>query len=198
MAQAAPLMYGGTPRKLPRVLSPREAQRLLSVPTEIPWHRSAIAIGLYAGLRVSEILNLKVGDFDFEEMTLRVRRGKGRRDSTLPLNPKLTPYVAPLIETLPKDHFLFESYRRPGRPLTRQAFSLAIEAIAISIGLIGVHPHTLRHTYGTELQKRGGDLAKTQRLMRHSNVQSTMLYVHLAVEDVRRLAEELDFDDLPK
>lgn len=195
-----PSRSGGI-RRLPRVLTASEAKRLLAI-AQSPRDRAIVAIGLYAGLRVSEIRNLVVEDIDQETGLIHVRQGKGGKDSTLPLNPLLAPYLLPLLEGKAPDLPLFPApypatgHMAPDGKLTTRAIEYMIGRLAAQAGLRGVHPHTLRHTYGTELQRRGGDIAKTQRLMRHANIQTTMIYVHLAVEDVRRLANELDFETI--
>lgn len=185
---------GPPPRELPRVLSPAEARALLAVTADKPKHQAMIAIGLYAGLRCAEILNLTVGDIDTEQSLIQVRQGKGGRDARLPLNIKLRRYLLPFLDG-----------REPQAPLitgpddvspysTRALRHIVTEA-AQKAGLPGhVHVHTLRHTFGTEVQRLGGDVARTQKLMRHSNIQTSMIYVHLVVDDVRPLADGLDFD----
>jgi len=156
-----------------------------------------IAIGLYTGLRAREIVNLKVGDIDTEQALVHVYKGKGGRDARLPLNPKLLPYLLPFLDRSLSAPLI--PGRWPDRGYSPRMLGYAVSGAAARAGLPGhVHVHTLRHTFGTELQRRGGDLAKTQRLMRHANIQTTMIYVHLAMDDVRPLADELDFEPVPE
>jgi integrase len=178
---------------LPRVLAPAEARRLLAAAADNPKHQALIAIGLYAGLRAAEIVALKVSDIDHEQGLIRVRLGKGGREGIVPLNPRLLPYIKPFLGGEPEAPLVPGRY--PRQHYATRSLQEAVADAASRAGLSGhVHPHTLRHTFGTEVQRRTKDLAKTQRLLRHQNVQTTMIYVHLAVDDVREYSDELDFD----
>lgn len=186
-------MIGQTIKRLPRVLSPGEARLLLATTAAAFKHQAMIAIGLYAGLRCQEILTLQVGDIDEEEGLIRVRQGKGGQDATLPLNPKLMRYIAPFLRGREADQPLVPG--PAGQPYSGRALRKIVTRAAAKAGLAGhVHVHTLRHTYGTELQRHGKDVYRTKRLMRHASIKSTELYIHLAVEDIRPLADELDFE----
>lgn len=187
-----PKRSGGPPRPLPRVLSPGEARKLLAAAVSPKW-RAIFAIGLYTGLRAAEITSLRVSDIDTEQMILHVRKGKGGKAARVPLPPRLLPYIAPFLGRSPNLPLI--PGQREDKPYCTRALRYAVRTAAARAGLPGhVHVHTLRHTFGTEVQRRGRDLARTQRLMRHEDVQTTMIYVHLAIDDVRPLADDLDFD----
>ncbi len=185
------ITYQRAPQRVPVVLSREEVARLLAaVPTLR--ERAAMEIAYGAGLRLNEVLNLKLTDVDGERMILRVDQGKGRKDRNVMLSPKL-------LETL-------RTYWRRGRPrvwlfpgqggkrhlhptILQRAFKQAKVEARITKP---VSFHSLRHTFATHLLESGVNVRTIQALLGHRSLGSTQRYVHVAGDYLRQTRSPLD------
>src|SRR5262249_36261674 len=177
-------------RRLPEFLRPAESDALLSAATRRR-DRLILLISLGAGLRVSEITKLRIEHVDTVASTIFVSQGKGKKDRYVPIPSWL---CAALREWIGKrgTGWMFPSPRKEGRPLTTRAVQYMTHKITAAAGLIKhVHPHTLRHSYATNLLRSGADLPDIQRLMGHANLATTAVYLHVAVERLAPTVERL-------
>ncbi len=182
------------PQRLPLVLSVEECLALISAPditTHIGGRDTAMLTLLYAtGLRVSELVNLRLQNLDLAEAVVRVR-GKGGKERIVPLPPD----VLRLLETYcshVRPHFLrdetedafFLSNR--GHAMTRMQFWNIIKKHCRQIGLpANTSPHTLRHSFATHLLAGGANLRSIQEMLGHSSLAITQIYRHVSNEDTR-------------
>lgn len=185
------------PRKLPHVLSQKEMADLLAAPdtTERLGARDrAILEMLYAaGLRVSELISLRVLDVDMQAGMVRVF-GKGAKERLVPLYDRAIRLVdqyirdwRPLFKPLEPALFL----NRSGKGLTRQAIWKMVNARARQAGIqTGLSPHTFRHSFATHLLEGGADLRSVQVLLGHADIAATELYTHVQAERIGRVHRE--------
>ena len=190
--------YAKGEKKLPVVLSQGEAKNLLQAVDNMK-HLTMILLAYSAGLRVSEIANLELKDLDSDRMTIHVRKGKGRKDRIVPLSPVLL--------SIARQHWLIERPRKflfPGRDPKRPISTSTIAKVvrnAARAALIKkvVTPHTLRHSFATHHLEGGTDLPTLQRLMGHSSLKSTFVYLHVSTDKIRAAKTPLelltDFDE---
>ncbi len=172
-------------RKLPEVLSLADVDRLLVAPdrrTARGRRDAAMIETLYAtGLRVSELVKLRVEDVDLVAGCLRAT-GKGRKQRLVPLGAAAVDLIrAWLDDGRPNvaSPALFVS--RLGRPMTRQAFWKQLGAYARAAGITGaIYPHRLRHSFATHLLARGADLRAVQAMLGHADVSTTQIYTHVS------------------
>lgn len=145
-----------------------------------------IAIGVYAGLRVSEIRNLDRTDVDLEELTVLVRHGKGDKDRELPLHRRAAAAITAYLDAREdKDPALILS--RQGSRISVRALQRLVLAIAREAGLSKhVTPHKLRHTFATLLLEEDVDLRVIQELLGHESIATTELYVAVSQRRKRR------------
>lgn len=171
------------PKRLPKVMTVEEINAILNQNlTEI---QSVILELLYGcGLRVSELVNLKVSDIDIKSKYLQCI-GKGSKERLVPLGKKA---VSALNKFLPKRDFSVKKYNlktknllinNEGRQLTRQDVYTFISEQGKKIHK-HISPHTLRHSFATHLLENGADLRVVQELLGHSNVSTTQLYTHIS------------------
>jgi len=177
--------------KLPVVLTPEEVLLLLeSAPG--PRDKAALAVAYGAGLRLSEITNLKVSDIDSKRMLLRVEQGKGQRDRNGMLSPRLLEVLREWWLIGQPTTWLF-----PGRdPLvaisTKQIYR-AVRNTAADIGIKKrVSPHTLRHSFATHMLEQGVDIRLIQVALGHSKLDTTARYAHVASKVLRDMVSPLD------
>jgi len=185
------------PRKLPTVLSPDEAARLIAATTCLK-HRAALSVAYGAGLRVAEVAALKVGDIDSERMTICIERGKGGRYRHALLSPNLLGMLRAWWQegrqqgVMRPGGWLFPG-QDPASSISTRQLSRVVEAAAEAAGLTkNVSPHTLRHSFATHLLEDGVDIRVIQVLLGHAKLDNTALYTRVATKVVRTVTSPLD------
>jgi integrase/recombinase XerD len=176
-------------RSLPRSLTEEEVEALLAAPavSDPLGHRDRTMLEvLYAtGLRVSELVNLKLAQVNLNQGVLKIV-GKGNRERMIPLGEEAVQWIqqflqGPRVEILleRQTDFLFPTRR--GDRMTRQAFWHIIKRYARKAGVNkDLSPHTLRHAFATHLLNHGADLRVVQLLLGHSDLSTTQIYTHVA------------------
>ena len=185
------------PRKLPAVLSVEEVGRLLEAAPG-PKHKAALGTAYGAGLRVSEVVALKVGDIDSTRMLIRVEQGKGRKDRNAMLSPQLLALLRQWWrEGKRRGVMLPEGWLFPGRnclePLSTRQLNRAVHEAAEAAGIKKrVSPHTLRHSFATHLLEQDVDIRVIQVLLGHSKLDTTALYARVATKTIRAVTSPLE------
>lgn len=178
-------------RKLPRILSREEVKTLLEAPRTLR-HRVLLATLYGAGLRVSEVIQLKVTDIDAPRSVLWVRQGKGRRDRQTLLSAKLLELLRAYWRGERPVAWLFPNNTATG-PISPKAVFLACRSAARLAGISKpVHPHSLRHAFATHLLESGTNLRTIQILLGHANLETTARYLQVADLAVRSTSSPLD------
>jgi site-specific recombinase XerD len=181
-------------KTLPEILSPAEVRRLLEATTTRK-QRALLATTYAAGLRVSEVVRLRLQDIDAERMSLRVEQGKGGKDRYTLLSPRLLAELRAYWREYRPPQWLF-SARGGQRPLdisTAQKFYYAAKRHAGITKRGGIH--ALRHAFATHLLEAGTDLHTIQRLLGHGDLRTTMRYFHLARQTVLATPSPLEWLD---
>jgi integrase/recombinase XerD len=185
------------PRKLPAVLSVEEVGRLLEAAPG-PKHKAALGTAYGAGLRVSAVVALKVGDIDSTRMLIRVEQGKGRKDRNAMLSPQLLALLRQWWrEGKRRGVMLPEGWLFPGRnclePLSTRQLNRAVHEAAETAGIKKrVSPHTLRHSFATHLLEQDVDIRVIQVLLGHSKLDTTALYARVATKTIRAVTSPLE------
>ena len=185
------------PRRLPVVLSREEVARLLEATSNLKY-KAAFSIAYGAGLRISEVVSLKISDIDSERMTLHVEQGKGRKDRYAMLSPVLLDILRRWWREghgrglLLDGGWLFPG-QNPVNPLSTRQLSRAIRAAAAD-AQIGkrVSMHLLRHSYATHLLEQKVDIRLIQVLLGHNQLETTRLYTQVATDVLHEVASPLE------
>ncbi len=187
-------------RKLPVFLTLVEVDALLAAPdkkTDAGLRDAAMLETLYAtGLRVSELVRLKIGDVNLEAGYLRAL-GKGKKERLVPLGEAAMTLIRDYVQTA-RDHEV-----RPGRPvdtiflsrlgkgMTRQRFWQLICHYAVAAGIRkAISPHKVRHSFATHLVERGADLRAVQAMLGHADIGTTEIYTHLSRAHLRTVYDK--------
>ena len=185
------------PRKLPVVLSPDEAARLIAATTCLK-HRAALSVAYGAGLRVAEVAGLKIEDIDSRRMLIVVERGKGGQGRHAMLSPGLLALLRAWWQegrregVMRPGGWLFPG-QDPAKPITTRQLGRVVEGAAVAAGLTKrVSPHTLRHSFATHLLEDGVDVRVIQALLGHAKLDNTALYARVATKTVRTVTSPLD------
>jgi integrase/recombinase XerD len=185
------LTFVREPRKIPVVLSLEEVARLLEAAPG-PKYKAALSAAYGAGLRVSEVVSLKVSDIDSQRMLLRIEQGKGRKDRFAMLSAKLLELLRDWYRIARPAVWLFPG-RDPMLPMTTRQFTRAVHAAANMAEIRKrVTPHTLRHSFATHLLEQNTDVRLIQVLLGHAKVDTTQLYTHVATNVIRAVMSPLD------
>lgn len=184
-----PFPYAKRHKKLPVVLSREEIARIIAA-TKNAKHRLMISLAYGAGLRVSEVVGLKVGHINIDELSLVVHDGKGGKDRLSILPEQLVNDLKNTVAGKSGDVYLFES-ERGGKLTTRTAQAV----FATSLSRAGIRKsatfHSLRHSFATHLLENGVDVRYIQQLLGHASIATTQLYTKVTNPQLKNIRSPL-------
>jgi integrase/recombinase XerD len=203
---AAEVWHIKEPQKLPPVLSPEEVKRVLTMATSLK-ARAMLTLAYGCGLRAGEVVRLRAGDVDSEQMIIRIVQAKGRKDRHVMLPAEVLELLrqwwkARPIErdtvVAPEQRWLF-----PGRsghlPLTTRQFGRLFKEAAKAAGLRKtLSLHSLRHSFATHLLERGTDIRLIQALLGHDKLETTARYTRVATGMIAKIESPLDGLSAPR
>jgi len=176
-------------KKLPIVLSKNEITDIILY-IKNPKHKLMISLTYGAGLRVSEVVNLKVKDLDFDNSFIHIKEAKGKKDRITLLPEILINDLRNIIVGKIIDDFVFES-ERGGKPTTRTAQKVFTN----SLNRIGIKKnatfHSLRHSFATHLLENGVDIRYVQELLGHNNIRTTQIYTQVTNTKLKSIKSPL-------
>ena len=185
-------------KNLPNTLSEDEIEKLLNINLKdnFSYRNKAMLELMYgSGLRVSELVNLKLQDVDLNDDIVRTF-GKGSKERIIPIGEIATEYLKIYINNYRSsmlkqynNEYLF--LNNHGKQMTRQGFFKIVKNIAKENGINrSFSPHTLRHSFASHLLKYGADLRTIQELLGHSDISTTQIYTHISNEELKKNYEE--------
>ncbi len=179
------------PKFLPEVLSKQEVQNIICAPDNIK-HRVILMTAYSAGLRVSEIANLKIEHINSARMQIRVYQGKGRKDRDTLLSKTLIEQLRIYYAAYRPQVWLFCS-KKTGRQMSIKSIQTIYNNAKRKAGIKrGRGIHTLRHCFATHLLESGCDLRRIQLLMGHRSLSTTMVYLHVSKVGLASITSPLD------
>jgi len=185
------------PRKLPVILSPEEVKRLIAAAGNLK-HQTALALAYATGLRVSEVVSLKVTDIDSQRMALRVEQGKGQKDRYAMLSPLLLERLRVWWRVARAQGKMFDGGwlfpgQNPVRHLSARQLDRAIHAAADEADIEKrISMHSLRHAFATHLLEQKVDIRLIQVLLGHKKLETTALYAQVATDILREVVSPLE------
>ena len=189
------LIFPKTPQKLPVVLSPEEVTRLIEAAPNL-LHRTILMVLYGTGIRRTEASLLKVSDINSERMVIHVQQGKGSRDRDVPMTPKLLDILREYWRWKRPQIYLFPStsgHRGVEHPISDKTVWYAVKEAGKRAGIQKrIGPHTLRHSFATNLMEAGTDLRTIQLLMGHAHLEDTTVYLHLSQRHLHAAINPLD------
>lgn len=164
-------------KSLPVVLNYEECKRLFKAPGSLK-HRVLLSLIYSSGLRSKELINLKISDIDSHRMLIHIRKTKYRKERYVPLSKCILQGLRKYYKEYRPKEYVF--YTRSGRPIDRTTIEGIMRNAVKKAGIIKrATPHTLRHSYATHLIEMGVSVRRLMDLLGHSDIKSTMIYLHL-------------------
>jgi len=175
---------------LPTVLSMEEVAAILKNVENIK-HKSILMLAYSAGLRISEVINLKVNDVDSKRKQIRIEQSKGKKDRYTLLSPKLLELLRLYYKQYKPKNWLFEGAK--GETYSTSSIYSILREAATKAGIKKkMSMHTLRHSFATHLLENGTDLRYIQNLLGHSNSKTTEVYTHITTKGFDQIKSPLD------
>lgn len=176
-------------RKLPAVLSKEEVNIILLSLKNIK-HYLLLSLAYGSGLRVSEVINLKIKDLNLKELTIHIKNSKGRKDRITVLPDKLIQQLERICLNRPSDEFVFIS-SQDQKLTTRTPQKIFKNALKKSGLRKNASFHSLRHSFATHLLENGVDVRYVQELLGHQNIRTTQTYTHVTNPLIRNIKSPL-------
>lgn len=174
-------------KKLPSVLSKEEVKKLIEATDNVK-SRLIISLLYSAGLRVSELVKLKISDVNFSENTGWVRSGKGSKDRIFALSEALGKELQDYLKERGNEYVFSKE-----KPLTTRNIQKIISLTRKRAGIDKkVTPHTLRHSFATHLLEQGTDIRVIQSILGHASLNTTQVYTHVSTEQIRKVKNPFD------
>lgn len=183
------IRFAKRPKRLPVILSRQEIHTMLQL-TENTKHRLLLALAYGAGLRVSEVINLKVGDIDLQEHTIHLKAAKGNKDRITIFPEILQQKIQQLITHKTTHAFIFES-ERGGKVTIRTAQKVFEQALKRARIQKAATFHSLRHSFATHLLENGVDIRYVQKLLGHENILTTQRYTQVTNPTLKKIKSPL-------
>ena len=178
------------PLRLPDILAQEEfAVIVKSIPNLK--HKVMIMAAYSAGLRINEMLHLKLADVDSKRMMIHIREGKGKKDRFVPLSTKLLESLRDYYKQYRPKEFLFEGQN--GGPYSPRSMQLVLQEAKKRVKILKKGSmHSLRHSYATHLMEAGTDIRIIKELLGHNNIKTTMRYTHVSKQTIANIQSPLD------
>ena len=184
------LKFAKRSKKLPIVLSRIEIEKIIQS-TSNPKYRLMISLGYACGMRVSEVVNLRVSDLNIDELTVHIKEAKGKKDRISVLPEKLVDDLRNTIAGKQMSDLLFDSNR--GGKLTTTSLQ---KMFRLSLQKAGIKKpatfHSLRHSFATHLLENGVDVRYVQELLGHANIRTTQIYTHVMNPAIKNIKSPFD------
>jgi site-specific recombinase XerD len=179
------------PLTLPKMLNKKEVQKIIEV-TRNPKHTLMLKLAYGMGLRVSELVNLKISDIDSTSMSVRIEQGKGKKDRVVPLPESVLDEMRSYYKEYRPEIYLFEGQNGGQYSIrsAQQVFKSGLKKAGIKKP-IGIHG--LRHSYATHLLETGTDIRFIKDLLGHHSVKTTEIYTHITDVSKSKIKSPLDF-----
>ena len=177
-------------KKLPVVMSKEEVQQLLNQVHNLK-HKTILILIYSCGLRISELINLKIKDIDSKRMLIQIRNSKGNKDRQVQLTNQILVLIKKYYKSYFPKEFLFNGMH--GGKYSSASIQKIIKRKALRAGIRkNITPHTLRHSFATHLLEDGIDIRYIQTILGHSNIQTTQIYTHVSSKHLKNIKNPTD------
>ncbi len=178
------------PEQLPTVFDESEISAIIKATDNLK-HRTIICLAYAGGLRVSEIINLKISDVDSKRMVIYLRQAKGKKDRMVMLSEKLLVLLRTYYKEYTPGLWLFEGQK--GEQYSTRSIQIVIAQAKDKAGILKKGSiHALRHSFATHLLEAGTDLLSIKELLGHNSLRTTMNYTHVSKKQISKIRSPFD------
>lgn len=182
--------YARKERKLPIPLDAVEIQALIDVCDNLK-HKCILVLMYATGLRISEVINLKLCDIDRKRMVIYIKQAKGKKDRTVPMHADLLLLIEKYYRAYTPSTYLFNGQLK--EQYTAKSIQCWIKVLGAKAGIKKeIHPHLLRHSFGTNMVEQGVDMSIIQKMLGHSSIKTTHLYAQISTSVINRVPSPLN------
>jgi len=178
-------------KKYPNILSKEDVKSIINVTRNLK-HKTLIMLAYSSGLRLGELLNLRLEDIDSKRMQILVKQAKGHKDRNVILSPLILTQLRIYWKEYQPVNYLFEGFSRNRKYSYRSAQNIIKRSVQLAGIKRKVTFHTLRHSFATHLVEDGVDVIIVQRLLGHTTLKTTSVYLHLQNYDISKVQSPLD------
>jgi integrase/recombinase XerD len=179
-------------KRLPVILSREEAKSIVNAPVNLK-HKSILTLGYSSGLRISEVINLQVGDIDSSRMQINVRGGKGKKDRNTILSASALVLLRQYYQQYRPEGWLFAGQKGGLSQYSGSSIRKVLERAKLKAGVDKPATyHTLRHCFATHLLEQGTNLQIIQRLLGHASLRTTCTYLHVQSYQLDQVTSPMD------
>jgi len=183
------IKYCKKKQKLPIILSVEEVQKLIFNCSNLK-HKAILCLMYSTGMRIGEVINLKIANIDSSRMIINIIDAKGGKDRQVTLDPLLLELLRYYYKQYKPSEYLFNGQNAP--QYSERSIAQFLQDYANKAGLKKkVNPHLIRHCYATHLHEAGTDLTIIQRLLGHGNIKTTQIYSHLSHNHISKIKTPL-------
>lgn len=179
-------------RKLPVVLSVEEMQRIIFAASNLK-HKTILCLMYSTGMRVGEVINLKMSDIDRSRMVINIKDAKGGKDRQVTLDPTLLQLIEVYYREYKPKEYLFNGQNNAPQYSSRSIAEFLQKYADLSGIKKRVHPHLIRHNYATHLLESGTDMSVLQKLLGHESIKTTQIYGHISHNHISKIKTPLQF-----
>ncbi len=178
------------PHKLPVVLSKIDVVKIIDRSNNLK-HKCMVALVYSSGLRIGELLDLKIEDIDSTRMILHIKGAKGNKDRIVPLSEKILAMLRKYYKEFSPKEYLFEGQK--GGKYSTSSFNKLLKSAAKRAKINkNITAHTLRHSYATHLLEKGTDIRVIQKLLGHNSIKTTMIYTQVSEPTLLNVSSPFD------
>jgi site-specific recombinase XerD len=179
------------PYQLPKLISTNKILRGIMTIENLK-HKTLLLMAYNAGLRVSEVVHIKITDIDKDRMQLRVEKSKGKKDRVVPLAKAMMLVLAEYMGKYKPGYWLFEGQAK-GEAYSKRSAQIVFKEAYKDMGLpADISFHSLRHSYATHLLDNGTDIRFIQELLGHNDIKTTLRYTHVSTRELGKIENPLD------
>lgn len=177
-------------KRLPIVLSMEEVASIMKQVDNLK-HKTLLMLAYSSGMRISEIINLKITDIDSERKQIKIEQSKGKKDRCTILSEKVLPLLRDYYKEYKPKYYMFEG--QTGNQYSTTSIHMILSRAVVKAGIKKhVTMHTLRHSFATHLLEQGTDLRYIQSLLGHENTKTTQIYTHVTTKGFDQIKSPLD------
>jgi integrase/recombinase XerD len=178
------------PETLPTVFDETEIAAIIKACENLK-HKTIICLAYAGGLRVSEIVNLKIGDVDSKRMVINIKQAKGFKDRTIMLSTKLLIMLRAYYKEYKPKTWMFEG--QYGLQYSTRSIQIVLQHLKAKAGVTKKGSiHAIRHSFATHLLEGGTDLVSIKELLGHNSIKTTLIYTHVSKKHLSKIQSPLD------